>query len=158
MHSMTLEWNGLRSNFIWRQYSPQRISRWVSASTFANALGFQGCQIASSYAACASGVTALSIARSQILAGICEVALVVGADQVAKGMFAPVPGDRPNDVDWLRFRLMGYPIQRISGCSQGEEWLSTVTQDDFAAVKVKIQNMGQVIQTLDMQKYSPLTM
>ena len=80
---------------------------WVSAATFANALGFQGCQIASSYAACASGATALSIARSQILSGLCDVALVVGADQVAKGMFAPVPGDRPNDVDWLRFRLMG---------------------------------------------------
>ena len=41
--------------------------------------------------------------RSQILSGLCDVALVVGADQVAKGMFAPVPGDRPNDVDWLRF-------------------------------------------------------
>ena len=50
---------------------------WVSASTFANALGFQGCQLASSYAACASGVTALSIARAQILSGGCDVALAV---------------------------------------------------------------------------------
>lgn len=39
---------------------------WVSASTFANALGFQGAQLASSYAACASGVTALSLSLIHI--------------------------------------------------------------------------------------------
>ena len=116
---------------------------WVSASTFANALGFQGCQVASSYAACASGVTALSIARSQILAGICEVALVVGADQVAKGMFAPVPGDRPNDVDWLRFRLMGLSNPAYFGMfARRRMALYGDTQDDFAAVKVKNSEHG----------------
>ena len=62
---------------------------WVSASTFANALGFQGAQLASSYAACASGVTALSIARAQILSGICDVALVVGAEEVQQPQCAP---------------------------------------------------------------------
>ena len=80
---------------------------WVSGSTFANALGFQGTQLSSSYAACASGATALSIARAQILAGVCDVALVVGADTTPKGFFAPVAGDRPDDPDWLRFRLVG---------------------------------------------------
>ena len=43
---------------------------YVAGSTFARALGFTGAQVASSYAACASGATALSVARGQILSGI----------------------------------------------------------------------------------------
>ena len=116
---------------------------WVSGSTFANALGFQGAQLASSYAACASGVTALSIARAQILAGVCDVALVVGADQVPKGMFAPVPGDRPADVDWLRFRLMGLSNPAYFGLfARRRMALYGDTQDDFATVKVKNSEHG----------------
>src|SRR6266540_1906930 len=69
---------------------------YVSAATFAQALGWSGAQVASSYAACASGVTALSTARAQILAGFCDVALVVGADTSPKGFFAPNDGDRPD--------------------------------------------------------------
>lgn len=116
---------------------------WVSASTYANALGFQGSQLASSYAACASGTTALSIARAQILSGVCDVALVVGADQVPKGMFAPVPGDRPDDVDWLRFRLMGLSNPAYFGLfARRRMELYGDTQDDFAAVKVKNSHHG----------------
>ena len=61
----------------------------------------------SCYAACASGATALDVARAQILAGLCDVALVVGADTTPKGFLAPNAGDRPDDPDWLRFRLLG---------------------------------------------------
>src|SRR6266487_4237498 len=39
----------------------------VSGATFAQALGWQGAPVASSYAACASGATALNAARAQIL-------------------------------------------------------------------------------------------
>ena len=111
---------------------------YVSASTFANALGFTGCQLASSYAACASGTTALSIARAQILAGVCDVALVVGADTTPKGFLAPNTGDRPEDTDWLRFKLLGatnpayfalYARRRME--------LYGDTQEDFALVKAK---------------------
>lgn len=111
---------------------------YVSASTFANALGFTGCQLASSYAACASGATALSIARAQILAGVSDVALVVGADTTPKGFLAPNVGDRPDDTDWLRFRLLGatnpayfalYARRRME--------LFGDTPEDFAQVKVK---------------------
>jgi len=49
----------------------------VSGSTFAQALGWSGTPIASCYAACASGAHALEIARTRILAGLCDVALVV---------------------------------------------------------------------------------
>lgn len=111
---------------------------YVSASTFANALGFTGCQLTSSYAACASGSTALSVARAQILAGVCEVALVVGADTTPKGFLAPNTGDRPEDTDWLRFKLLGatnpayfalYARRRME--------LFGDTSEDFALVKAK---------------------
>ena len=111
---------------------------YVSASTFANALGFTGCQLASSYAACASGATALSIARAQILAGVCDVALVVGADTTPKGFLAPNVGDRPDDTDWLRFRLLGAtnPADFALYARRRMELFGD-TPEDFAQVKVK---------------------
>ena len=41
---------------------------YVAGATFAQALGWNGAQVASSYAACASGVTALAAARHAVLA------------------------------------------------------------------------------------------
>ena len=79
----------------------------VSGATFAQALGWTGASVSSSYAACACGAAAIASARAQILAGLCDVALVVGADTTPKGFFAPVGGDRKDDPDWLRFRLLG---------------------------------------------------
>jgi acetyl-CoA acetyltransferase len=111
---------------------------YVSASTFAKALGFTGTQVASSYAACASGTTALSIARAQILAGVCDVALVVGADTTPKGFLAPNAGERPDDPDWLRFRLVGAtnPVYFALHARRRID-LYGATLDDFAQVKVK---------------------
>ena len=116
---------------------------YVSGATFAQALGWSGAQVASSYAACASGVTALATARAQILAGFCDVALVVGADTTPKGFLAPSDGDRPEDPDWLRFRLLGatnpsyfalYARRRMD--------LYGATERDFAKVKVKNAQHG----------------
>ena len=116
---------------------------YVSAATFAQALGWSGAQVASSYAACASGATALATARAQILAGLCDVALVVGADTTPKGFLAPNAGDRPDDPDWLRFRLLGatnpsyfalYARRRMD--------LYGATERDFAKVKVKNARHG----------------
>src|SRR5579884_4041015 len=42
----------------------------VAGATFAQALGWTGVPVASCYAACASGATALSVARAYILAGL----------------------------------------------------------------------------------------
>jgi acetyl-CoA acetyltransferase len=115
----------------------------VAGATFAQALGWSGARVASCYAACASGAQALDIARTQILAGRCDVALVVGADAAPKGFFAPVGGDRPTDPDWLRFRLLGatnpvyfalYARRRMAAYG--------ATLDDFAAVKVKNARHG----------------
>ncbi|MER7049566.1 lipid-transfer protein [Streptomyces jumonjinensis] len=111
---------------------------YVAGATFARALGWQGARITSVYAACASGAQAIGAARAQILAGLADVVLVVGADAAPKGFFAPAGGDRPDDPDWLRFRLLGatnpayfalYARRRMA--------LHGETPDDYALVKVK---------------------
>ncbi|MFJ3902418.1 lipid-transfer protein [Streptomyces sp. NPDC090025] len=111
---------------------------YVSGATFAQALGWQGARVTSVYAACASGAQAVNTARAQILAGLADVVLVVGADAAPKGFFAPAGGDRPDDPDWLRFRVLGatnpayfalYARRRMA--------LYGDTAEDFAQVKVK---------------------
>ena len=110
----------------------------IAGATFAQKLGWTGVRVSSSYAACASGAHALQQARAQILAGFCDVALVIGADTTPKGFFAPVGGERKTDPDWLRFHLLGatnpvyfalYARRRID--------VYGATLDDFAQVKVK---------------------
>lgn len=115
---------------------------YVAGATFAQALGWQGAQVNTSYAACASGSQALAAARSKILSGECEVALVIGADTTPKGFLAPQKGERPDDPDWVRFRLgitnptyFGLYARRRMG-------LYGDTQEDFARVKVKNANHG----------------
>ncbi|WP_329388069.1 lipid-transfer protein [Streptomyces sp. NBC_01351] len=111
---------------------------YVAGATFARALGWQGARVTSVYAACASGAQAIGAARSQILAGLADVVLVVGADAAPKGFFAPAGGDRPDDPDWLRFRVLGatnpayfalYARRRMAVYGD--------TAEDFAQVKVK---------------------
>ncbi|MEJ5255837.1 MAG: lipid-transfer protein [Acidimicrobiales bacterium] len=115
----------------------------IAGATFSQALGWKGNRVASCYAACASGAQALNVARAQILAGFCDVALVVGADTTPKGFFAPVGGERHDDPDWLRFRLLGatnptyfalYARRRME--------LYGATSEDFAKVKVKNARHG----------------
>jgi acetyl-CoA acetyltransferase len=116
---------------------------YVAGATFAQALGWNGARVATSYAACATGAQALDTARARILAGMCEVALVVGADTTPKGFLAPNAGERWDDPDWLRFRLLGmtnpayfalYARRRMD--------LYGATQADFAQVKVKNAKHG----------------
>lgn len=116
---------------------------YVAGATFARALGFTGAQLASSYSACASGTTALQAARGQILSGACDVALVVGADTTPKGFLAPNAGDRPDDIDWLRFHLVGATNPVYFGLHARRRMdLHGATTDDFAMVKVKNSRHG----------------
>lgn len=116
---------------------------YVSGATFAQALGWNGARVASSYAACASGVTAIEAARTRILAGLCDVALVVGADTTPKGFLAPNAGDRPNDPDWLRFRLVGATNPTYFALNARRRMdLYGATSQDFAKVKVKNATNG----------------
>jgi acetyl-CoA acetyltransferase len=116
---------------------------YVAGATFAQALGWNGAQDASSYAACASGVTALATARAQILAGLCDVALVIGADTTPKGFLAPNKGERGDDPDWLRFRLLGATNPTYFGLyARRRMELFGATREDFARVKVKNAKHG----------------
>ncbi|MFH8405826.1 lipid-transfer protein [Streptomyces sp. NPDC018019] len=111
---------------------------YVAGATFARALGWQGARVSSVYAACASGAQAIAAARAQILAGLAEVVLVVGADAAPKGFFAPAGGDRPDDPDWLRFRLLGATNPAYFGLyARRRMALYGDTAEDFAQVKVK---------------------
>ncbi|MFB7724575.1 lipid-transfer protein [Nocardia sp. NPDC056100] len=115
----------------------------VAGATFAQALGWSGARISSSYAACASGAQAIANARAQILAGLTDVALVIGADTTPKGFFQPVGGERRDDPDWLRFHLLGAtnPIY-FALYARRRMALHGATLDDFAAVKVKNAKHG----------------
>ncbi|MFF0869258.1 lipid-transfer protein [Nonomuraea sp. NPDC003560] len=117
----------------------------VAGATYAQALGWTGARIASCYAACASGAQAVDIARTRIMAGLCDVALVVGADSTPKGFFKPVGGDRHDDPDWLRFRLLGATNPAYFGLyARRRMALYGSTADDFAAVKVKNARAGSL--------------
>jgi acetyl-CoA acetyltransferase len=116
---------------------------YVAGSTFAQALGWNGARVATSYAACATGAQALDTARSRILAGQCEVALVVGADTTPKGFLAPNAGERWDDPDWLRFRLLGMTNPAYFALHARRRIdLYGATPEDFAMVKVKNARHG----------------
>jgi len=116
---------------------------YVAGASIAQALGWQGAPVSSSYAACASGATALNAARAQILAGLVDVALVVGADTTPKGFLAPNAGERGDDPDWLRFRLLGATNPTYFGLyARRRMEVFGATQSDFAKVKVKNARHG----------------
>ena len=114
----------------------------VAGATFAQALGWQGAQVNTSYAACASGSQALAAARSKILSGECELALVIGADTTPKGFLAPAKGDRPDDPDWVRFRLGITNPTYFALYARRRMALYGDTVDDFAQVKIKNAEHG----------------
>ncbi|MFC3571839.1 lipid-transfer protein [Streptomyces yaanensis] len=116
---------------------------YVAGATFARALGWQGARVASVYAACASGAQAVNAARTQILSGLADVVLVVGADSAPKGFFRPAGGDRPDDPDWLRFRVLGATNPAYFGLyARRRMAVHGDTVDDFAQVKVKNAALG----------------
>ena len=116
---------------------------YVAGATIAKMLGWTGARVSTSYAACASGATAMEAARTRILAGLCDVALVVGADTTPKGFLAPNAGDRPDDPDWQRFRLLGASNPTYFGMyARRRMALHGATVEDFAQVKVKNAKAG----------------
>lgn len=110
---------------------------YVAGATFAQALGWQGAEVNTSYAACASGSQALAAARAKILSGACDVALVVGADTTPKGFLKPADGERPDDPDWVRFRLGITNPTYFALYARRRMEIYGDTPEDFAAVKVK---------------------
>ena len=115
---------------------------YVAGATFAQALGWQGAEVNTSYAACASGSQALAAARTKILSGQCDVALVIGSDTTPKGFLAPQKGERPDDPDWVRFRLGITNPSYFALYARRRMEIYGDTQDDFAMVKVKNAEHG----------------
>jgi acetyl-CoA acetyltransferase len=116
---------------------------YVAAASIAQAMGWTGVQVASTYGACATGVQALDLARAQILSGKCDVAVAVGADTTPKGFLAPQGGERSNDPDWLRFRLIGATNPTYFGLYARRRMdLYGATARDFAKVKAKNSRHG----------------
>ncbi len=115
---------------------------YVAGATFAQALGWQGAEVNTSYAACASGSQALAAARTKILSGQCDVALVIGSDTTPKGFLAPQKGERPDDPDWVRFRLGITNPSYFALYARRRMEMYGDTQDDFALVKVKNAEHG----------------
>jgi len=115
----------------------------IAGATFAQKMGWTGARVSSSYAACASGAQSLQTARASILAGFCDVAMVIGADTTPKGFFAPVGGERKTDPDWLRFHLLGAtnPVYFALFARRRMD-LYGATSQDFAQVKVKNSRHG----------------
>ena len=85
----------------------------------------------------------MSVARGHILAGACDVAVVVGADTTPKGCLAPTSGDRPDDTDWLRFHMVGAtnPVY-FALHARRRMALYGATPEDFAMVKAKNSRHG----------------
>jgi acetyl-CoA acetyltransferase len=115
---------------------------YVAGATFAQALGWQGAEVNSSYAACATGSQALAAARAKILGGEVDLALVVGADTTPKGFLAPARGERPDDPDWVRFRIGVTNPTYFGLYAQRRMHLYGDTVEDFALVKVKNSEHG----------------
>ena len=116
---------------------------YVAGSTMARALGWNGARVATCYAACASGSAAIEAARTRILAGLSDLALVVGADTTPKGFLAPNAGERWDDPDWLRFRLIGATNPTYFGLYARRRMdLYGAGPADFAMVKVKNARHG----------------
>ncbi len=116
---------------------------YVAGASIAQAMGWNGAQVASTYGACATGAQAIDVARARILAGLCDVALVVGADTTPKGFFAPAGGERKTDPDWQRFHLLGATNPIYFGLyARRRMEIFGATARDFAQVKVKNSRHG----------------
>ena len=68
---------------------------------------------------------------------------MVGADAAPKGFFRPAGGDRPDDPDWLRFRVLGATNPTYFGLyARRRMAVHGDTLEDFAQVKVKNAALG----------------
>lgn len=114
----------------------------VAAASFAEALGWQGAELQTCYAACVSGAQALAAARAKILSGACELALVIGADVSPKGFLKPEPGERPDDPNWMRYYLGFTNPTYLALDARRRMELYGATADDFSTVKVKNARHG----------------
>ena len=114
----------------------------LAASTFAEALGWQGAELATSCGGCIVGALALSVARSRILSGECDVALALCADVVPRGVLGLDAQHHVDDPNHIR-HLLGFTNPVYLGL-QARRRMSVygTTEADLANVKVKNARHG----------------
>ena len=111
---------------------------YVAGATFSQALGWQGNEIMTCYAACATGSQALAAARSKIQAGQCRSSLSGWCRYYPKRLLAPQKGGSgPMTPIGFGFRLGITNPTYFSLYAQRRKDLYGATDEDFAVIKVK---------------------
>jgi len=114
----------------------------LAGSCLTEDMGWPGIPVINHYNACATGAYSLDVARSRIMAGLCDIALCIAMDSTPKGFFGPTETKDPKDLDILRFKMGAtnpayfglYARRRMEECG--------TTDEDLAMVKVKNSRHG----------------
>ncbi len=120
------------------------VSGFLAASVMGRSLGWCGVPCATSSNACATGGYALDLARQRILSGASDMVLVIGAEKNPKGFFPPMQSIAREDLDELRFSLIGAtnPTYFAMEAMRRMHDYGT-TEEDLAMVKVKNSKHGK---------------
>jgi acetyl-CoA acetyltransferase len=120
------------------------VSGFLTGSVMSRSLGWSGVPCATSSNACATGGYALDIARQRILSGASDIVLVIGAEKNPKGFFPPMQSIAREDLDELRFSLIGAtnPTYFAMEAMRRMHDYGT-TEEDLALVKVKNSKHGK---------------
>jgi len=101
---------------------------------------------------CASGSTALFMARQAVQSGVVECALAVGFEQMQPGVLASLWQDRPNPmIDFFQsLRKMGYSLDGAGGApimfgAGGMEYMKTYDAEPTIFAKVAAKTRGHAI-------------
>lgn len=114
----------------------------LAGSCITEALGWPGIPVINSYNACASGAYAIDVARSRILAGMCDIAMCIAADSTPKGFFGPTETKDPEDLDMLRFKMGATNPTYFALYARRRMHEYGTTHEDLARVKVKNSRHG----------------
>lgn len=109
----------------------------LAGSCITEDLGWRGIPVINNYNACATGAYAMDIARSRILAGMCDIAMCIAMDSTPKGFFGPTETNDPKDLDMLRFKMGATNPTYFALYAQRRMYEYGTTHEDLARVKVK---------------------
>jgi acetyl-CoA acetyltransferase len=84
----------------------------------------------------------MDIARSRILAGMCDIAMCIATDSTPKGFFGPTETKDPEDLDMLRFKMGATNPTYFALYAQRRMHEYGTTHEDLAKVKVKNSRHG----------------
>ena len=117
----------------------------LAANQIVTAMGATGIPVSNGYNACASTGTALYQAYLEVMSGMSEIAVAIGADKSPEGFLPQVPKviAQPVDVDELRWSAVAAsnPVYWALECRRRMEALGT-SEEDLAQVKVTVSRHG----------------